>query len=263
MSFPATETIARRVIIFTGNYGSGKTEVSVNFTLQLAAAEGAATQGAGVAAEGARAETAPVSIVDMDIVNPYFRCREAIAPLEAAGIEVIAPRGEHFASELPIILPEVRGAIRRDGGRVVLDVGGDDVGARVLAGFSEDLRSRAEMLIVLNARRPFTDTVEGALRIIREIETTSRIPVTGLVANTHLMEYTTPELVEQGVEFALTVGEALSVPLRFVAVMNDVADRLPAEDLGAPVLHMERMMLPPWISPLRQGRDRFRQIGLD
>lgn len=258
MSPPATDTIAPRVIIFTGNYGSGKTEVSVNFTLQLAAAQGAGA----VSAEG-RVETAPVSIVDMDIVNPYFRCREAIQPLESAGIEVIAPRGEHFASELPIILPEVRGAIRRSGGRVVLDVGGDDVGARVLSGFAEDLRGQAEMLIVLNARRPFTDTVEGALRIIREIETTSRIPVTGLVANTHLMEHTTPELIRQGVEFALTVAEVLSVPLRFAAVMNEVADRLSGEDLGAPVLRMERMMLPPWISPLRQGRDRFRQIGLD
>jgi hypothetical protein len=119
------------------------------------------------------------------------------------------------------------------------------------------------MLIVLNGRRPFTDTVEGALRIIREIENTSRIPVTGLVANTHLMEHTTPELVQEGVDLAHQVGQALSVPLRFVAVMREVAAKLPPEGLGAPVLTMERTMLPPWISPLRQGRDRFRQIGLD
>jgi len=238
-------TIDRRVIIFTGNYGSGKTEVSVKFALQLAAAD------------------PPVSIVDLDIVNPYFRCREAIQPLEQAGLEVIVPRGETFASELPIILPEVRGSILRSGGRVVLDVGGDDVGARVLSGFAADLRERAELLLVLNARRPFTDTVDGAVRIVREIESASRLRVTGLVSNTHLMENTTPELVHEGLDLAAQVGASLEIPLRFVALMDEVADAMATEPLPAPVLRMQRRMLPPWISPLRQGRDRFRQIGLE
>ncbi len=250
MTAAALESIDKRVIIFTGNYGSGKTEVSVNYTLALA--------------EGDE----PVSIVDLDIVNPYFRCREAIAPLEQAGVEVITPRGETFASELPIILPEVRGAIRRGEGNVVLDVGGDDVGARVLSGFAADLAERAELLLVLNARRPFTDTVEGALGIIREIEAASRLSVTGLVSNTHLMENTTAQTVQEGLALARDVGAALDVPLRFVAVMQEVADQLTEQglseaDLPAPVLQMQRRMLPPWINPLRQGRDRFRQIGLD
>ncbi|MDY0003687.1 MAG: cobalamin biosynthesis protein CbiA [Polyangia bacterium] len=253
----ALDSVSRRVILFTGNYGSGKTEVSVNFTLGLAAR--------------ARAAGEKISIVDLDIVNPYFRCREAIAPLEAAGVEVIVPRGEHFASELPIILPEVRGSILRDGGRVVLDVGGDNVGARVLAGFARDLPAeRAEMLIVLNARRPFTDTVAGALGIVREIQESSRMHVTGLVSNTHLMEGTTPAILREGVVLAEAVGAELGVPLRFVAAMAEVAEALQAEvdrgegePLPAPILVMERRMLPPWISPLRQGRDRFRQIGLD
>lgn len=245
MTNSALATIERRVIIFTGNYGSGKTEVSVNFSLQLAEAD------------------PPVSIVDLDIVNPYFRCREAIQPLEEAGLEVIVPRGEHFASELPIILPEVRGSILRDGGRVVLDVGGDDVGARVLSGFAADLVDRADLVLVLNARRPFTDTVDGAVRIVREIESASRLRVTGLVSNTHLMENTTPELVQEGLDLAEKVGEALEIPLRFVALMEEVADAMANSSLPAPVLRMQRRMLPPWISPLRQGRDRFRQIGLD
>jgi hypothetical protein len=250
MTVTALESTDKRVIIFTGNYGSGKTEVSVNFTLALAGGD------------------QPVSIVDLDIVNPYFRCREAVEPLEQAGVEVITPRGETFASELPIILPEVRGAIRRGAGKVILDVGGDDVGARVLSGFAADLAERAELLLVLNARRPFTDTVEGAVRIVREIEAASRLQVTGLVSNTHLMENTSAEIVQEGLDLARAVSEALHVPLRFVAVMREVADDLAgqgwsADDPAAPLLTMQRRMLPPWISPLRQGRDRFRQIGLD
>lgn len=242
----ALDTVSKRVIIFTGNYGSGKTEVSVNFTLALAKVE------------------SQLSIVDLDIVNPYFRCREAIAPLEEAGVEVIVPRGEHFASELPIILPEVKGSITREQGRVVLDVGGDNVGARVLSSFGGLLLpARAELLMVCNARRPFTDTREGAVRIIREIEAASRLRVSGLVSNTHLMEETSVDMILEGVALAEEVGAELDVPLRFVAAMQSLVEPLAAAGLTVPVLPMVRRMLPPWISPLRQGRDRFRQIGLE
>lgn len=239
----------KRVIIFTGNYGSGKTEVSVNFTLGLATRE------------------PELAIVDLDVVNPYFRCREAIGPMEEAGVEVIVPRGETFASELPIILPEVKGAMTRDTGRLVLDVGGDDVGARVLSSFGPALRGdRADLIMVLNARRPFTDTVDGALRIIREIETASRLKVTGLVCNTHLMDETRVEMIHEGVALAEAVGAEIGATVRFVAAMEGVDEAYVDAMEGAPpypVMPMVRRMVPPWISPLRQGRDRFRQVGLD
>ncbi len=250
-SLPDTvfDSVPKRVIIFTGNYGSGKTEVAVNFTLGLAARE------------------SDLAIVDLDVVNPYFRCREAIEPMEAAGVEVIVPRGETFASELPIILPEVKGAMTRDTGRLVLDVGGDDVGARVLSSFGPALRGdQAELLMVLNARRPFTDTVDGALRIIREIENASRLKVTGLIGNTHLMEETRVEMIQEGVDLAEAVSAEIGATVRFVTAMEDVAEEYIKAVGGSPpypVLPMVRRMLPPWISPLRQGRDRFRQIGLD
>ncbi len=243
------DSIKRRVIIFTGAYGSGKTEVSVNFTMGLAGRE------------------PELAMVDLDIVNPYFRCREAVEPMEAAGIQVIVPRGETFASELPIILPEVKGAMTRTTGRLVLDVGGDDVGARVLASFGPALRGdQVDLLLVLNGRRPFTDTVAGALRIIREIEGASRLRVTGLVSNTHLMDETTVEMVREGVELAEAVGAEIGAGVRFVAAMDEVArayQEAPGGGPPLPVMPMVRRMLPPWISPLRQGRDRFRQVGLD
>jgi hypothetical protein len=168
-------------------------------------------------------------------------------------VEVIAPRGDNFASELPIILPEVRGVITRPGGRVILDVGGDDVGARVLSAFASVLPAdQADLLMVLNARRPFTDSVAGALKIMREIETASRLKVTGLVANTHLMDETTPETVREGIRAARELGAATGLPVRFCVMQRSVADAFGgAEDTAEhlPILTIERHIVAPFATP--------------
>ena len=135
----------RELFLFTGNYGSGKTEVSVNVATTLA-----------------RAGVKPLTIAELDLVNPYFRCREARDPMEALGIRVVAPGGNMHNADLPILLPEVLGAIRNRDGVTLLDVGGDNVGATVLASLKPMLMNRPHhMLFVLNQNRPFTDTIDG------------------------------------------------------------------------------------------------------
>ncbi|MHC4958930.1 MAG: P-loop NTPase family protein, partial [Planctomycetota bacterium] len=158
-------------LMIVGNYGSGKTEVAVHIAAQAAA----------------RGE--PVSIVDLDLVNPYFRCREARAWMEQRGVDVVVPPPRLEWADLPILLPEVPALLHPAPGRhVVFDVGGDDVGARVLASLHCALGSSPyELWQVINARRPFTDTVGGCLKMLDSIESASRLKVTGLVANTHLM----------------------------------------------------------------------------
>ena len=221
-----------RVVIVTGNYGSGKTEVSVNWALALAAAA---------------TPEAPVSIIDLDIANPYFRCREAADLMRAHGVDVVVPPGEQIHADLPIILPQIKGLIQQSRGLVLLDVGGDDVGARVLASFAGSFGDH-EMLQVVNAFRPFTDTVEGCLRIMDEIQASSRLAVTGLISNAHLMEETDVATVLHGADLARQVAEARGLVLRFVtapaAVADEVKEHLPA---SVPVLAIERHMLPPWI----------------
>ena len=144
----------KKILIVTGNYGSGKTEISVNLAL------------------GLKATGQPVTIIDLDLVNPYFRAREAIDVLEKNDVNVIVPSGEHYYADLPILVPQVRAKIIQPDGYVVLDVGGDDVGARVLASFSDVLTTEIyEMFFVVNISRPFTENVEGINRILREIET--------------------------------------------------------------------------------------------
>lgn len=221
--------IAKRLFAFVGNYGSGKTEVAVNFTLALAQV------------------TKPVAIVDMDVVNPYFRCREAQVELEKQGIETIFPKGEYFWADLPIILPEVKGVLERANGHVVLDVGGEDMGVRVLASFDETLKGKdADYYFVLNLSRPFTDNVKGCLDTFKMIEDAGKMKLTGIVLNTHLINDTTPDIIYSGYEKAREVSDQSRLPIKFVAVEQGVLDQLDISKINSPILPLVRIMRPPW-----------------
>ncbi len=226
------------VVVISGNYGSGKTEVSVNWALWL------------------RRSGVEVTIADLDIVNPYFRCREATELMSSVGIDVLAPGGEMHHAELPIIMPEIRGAIEQPRGVTILDVGGDEDGARVLSSLVDSFENY-EMLQVVNQRRPFTDTVDGCRKIQREIETSSRLEVTGLISNSHLMDETDETVIHDGAEFAHAVGRAGNQSLRFVTIERKLVDRVDIEALGSSVLVLDRLMLPPWRRREKLGSDNF------
>ena len=229
-----------RIVLIVGNFGSGKTEVAVNLAIQLSGRQN-------------------VSIADLDIVNPYFRCREARDEMEGYGIRVINPEGDYRAADLPIILPEVRGALLNEGRTLIFDVGGDDAGARVLSSLADVFADRRyTMLQVLNARRPFTENVEGCLKIRSEIESASRLRVTGLVSNTHLMEETDAPTVVEGLRLAREVGQAAGLPIAFVTADEKLRGGFDAKQAGCPVLWIQRRMLPPW--KLRSMTDRAERV---
>ena len=188
---------ALHVVALVGDYGSGKTEVAVNLSLWL---------------KQHHNERA-IAIADLDLVNPYFRSREAAAPLEQAGVEVVMPRGGQQYADLPILLPRIKGLIRDDSTLAVLDVGGDEAGSRVLAGLAGSFApERHQLWFVVNTNRPFNDTPGGCLRTIGRIEAATGLRVTGLVGNTHLMDETSPEMVREGVRVAEAVAAELDVP---------------------------------------------------
>jgi len=241
-----------RVVLIVGNYGSGKTEVSVNLAIQLS-------------------QHHHVAIADLDIVNPYFRCREARGEMEKQGIEVINPTGDYHAADLPIILPEIRGRLRSGSGFLIFDVGGDDVGARILSSLTDLFSGQPYvMLQVVNAKRPFTDSVEGCLKIKSEIEAAARLSVTGLVSNTHLMEETDSAVIAEGLELTDEVGRTASLPVAFVTADRALQDELRGRREqpigegegdrlnGRPILWLERRMLPPW--KLRSMTDRAERV---
>lgn len=233
-----------RVIAIVGNYGSGKTEVSVNLSLQLAR-------------RGAR-----LQIADLDIVNPYFRCREAAELMQANGIRVVVPPGAQIFADLPIIVPEIRGMLHPPAGTIsVFDVGGDDVGARALSSFRTSIaEGEYELWQVINAKRPFTDTVAGCLAMRRAIEDASRFSVTGLLVNSHLIDHTTPATVLEGWQLAQDVAAASGLPIRLVAIMNDLADAPELADITAPILRLTRLMNPPWSVPRPKALSRLQGV---
>jgi hypothetical protein len=220
---------SKKHTILVGNFGSGKTEVAVNYARWIR-----------------KESNGPLHLVDLDIVNPYFRSREALHLLEAEGISVIAPKGEKFYADLPIIVPEVRGTLQ-SGDRVILDVGGDDLGATVLASLRDTIvEGSYDLWIVLNARRPFTDTAEGSVRMIGQIEAASKLTVTGLIANTHLLAETTADIVEDGFRIAQETARRRSLEIRFVAVQEKIVQSVLAKSLGVPVLPLHLTMRRPW-----------------
>jgi len=227
-----------RLVLIVGGYGSGKTEVSVNLAIRAAKA-------------GRR-----VRIADLDLVNPYFRCREARRLMEAHGIDVVVPPGAQAWADLPIVLPEVLGMLSPPAGTLSLfDVGGDDVGARVLGSLRHGaVATGYELWQVINPQRPFTRDAEGCLAMRDAIEGSSRMRVTGLVVNAHLMEETTPGVVLHGVDVARETARRAGLPIRFVAVMEALADAPGIRELHEPLLVMKRHMLPPWLLPAGEER---------
>lgn len=223
-------TLEGNPVIIVGNYGSGKTEVAVNLARHLAE-------------NGQKG----IKLVDLDIVNPYFRSREAKESLKPYGIEVISPEEDEHYAELPIISPKIKAEIEMGKSTVILDVGGDDVGARVLSSLNDVIREKKyELLIVLNINRPFTEDIKGCLKMMDEIEASSKLKITGVISNTHFIEETTPETVSVGYKVVLEVGKKKNIPVKFIAVSSSIVEKLDAKGFSCPILPIDRMMLKPW-----------------
>ena len=170
----------KRVSLFCGHYGSGKTNIAVNYALYL------------------RSLGNEVAIADIDIVNPYFRSKDSEAELRAAGVDVIALPFANSNLDLPALPPEVYSLVRSHKRMAVFDVGGDDRGAYALGRYVPDILAENDydMFFVVNFCRPLTRTPEEAMEVLHEIEEACRIPFTGIINNSNLGTETTAELVD-------------------------------------------------------------------
>jgi hypothetical protein len=221
--------LERRISILVGHFGSGKTEIALNLALRLAA------------------QRDDVVLVDLDVVKPYFRSRSAREFMAGRGVRVVAPDGELAHADLPIVLPEVRRVIADPACRVLVDAGGDPVGARVLGSLADVVPAdQAELLAVLNFRRPSTGSAAEAVAMVRAIEAASRLEVAGLISNTHLLGETTVEVVLRGLALAREAGERLGVPVVAVGADAATAAALEGEDLDCPIVTLARLIAPPF-----------------
>lgn len=218
----------KRVRIIIGHYGSGKTEFAVNYAF-------------GLAAQGKK-----TSIVDLDIVNPYFRSREIEPQFVEKGIRVISSSIKGLSGDLPALSPEIYSVLQDTSYEVVFDVGGDMVGARALGRYHEYFdREPYDMLFVLNANRHQTNTVDGAVSYLRSIEDSSKQKVTALVNNTHLCGNTTVEEIMKGQKLCEDVSTVLGLPIKYVVVEKKFVDMLP-KGLQGEVLPIDIYMTKPW-----------------
>ena len=217
----------KRMQIITGHYGSGKTEYAVNLARTMA-------------------DTMEnVVLADLDIVNPYFRSYEQTKMLEDAGVKVIVTSCGGVA-DIPALNPAVMSVFQDSKWNGVLDIGGDPIGARVLARFAHQIHEgEYDLLFVLNANRPETKDVECALNYMRGIEAECLLKVTGIVNNTHLCAETTVEEIFKGAALAQALSEKTGLPIVHHAVQKKFAEEAKAK-LSEPVLPMNIYMRKPW-----------------
>ena len=202
----------KRVTLFAGHYGSGKTNIAVNYALKM------------------NADGKKVVIADLDIVNPYFRTKDSAKELEKAGIRLISSEYANTNVDLPA-LPQDMYSITDDRSEfAVLDIGGDDRGAYALGRYAEAIveENDYEMLFVVNCFRPLTRTVEDTLQVLREIETACSMKFTAIVNNSNLGEETTAEDVLNSVSYATEISKVTGLPIKMTAVKDDIFKEMPA-----------------------------------
>ena len=223
----ASAVCSHRVSIITGHYGTGKTEFAVNLALAMAG------------------EGTSVILADLDIVNPYFRSRERRSLLEEAGVRLISSSQACSDADVPALPAELLTILEDRSLRGVLDIGGDPVGARVLARFQPKIvQEDYQLIYVLNANRPEVRDREKAISYLRGIEATTGLACTGIVNNTHLCGETTEDEIRKGAALAAEVSKEPGIPVLCHVAEERLAPAL--SDLSETVFPITIKMKKPW-----------------
>lgn len=205
----------KKVYVLIGNYGSGKTELALNFAFRAAE-------------EGKRTE-----LLDLDMVNTYFRLAEHGKLTEMKEIRLVSPNFACSGIETLSLPAEVASAFDMDWDTVVFDVGGDAVGSTALGRYHQDFMDlepgALEVLNVINIRRPLSGTVEKIIRIQEEMQAHARLPISGMINNTNLAEATGPEELRDGYEIIREVSERTGVPVLYTSGKKQLLDRFLSE----------------------------------
>lgn len=218
-----------RIIIFCGNYGSGKTEIALNTALRL------------------QSEGKKVTLVDLDIVNPYFRSSEQRERLEAAEVQVLAPTFAGTTVDIPALPPEIQSVFADRSRTVIFDVGGDDTGATALGRYYPYLQKEDKVLyMVVNVRRPFSATAAQLWTLQQAIEFKSRQKVNFYINNSNLARQSTVADLLEGQSILEKLTALSGVPEKYIAGTPEILALLPRE--YAPMLYpIELYMRPDWL----------------
>ena len=213
----------KRLTLFAGHYGSGKTNIAVNYALRLAA------------------EGKQVCIADLDIVNPYFRTKDSARELEAAGVHLISPQFANINVDLPALPAEAYRLVTDKSTYGIMDIGGDDRGAYALGRYVPAMQeeNHYRMVFVANCYRPLTRTPEDALEVMREIEAACGLAFTDIINNSNLGTETTPQIVLDSQDYMEKLSALSGLPIFATTAESRVAAQLEGQIPNILPLHLQ------------------------
>ncbi|MBQ2675824.1 MAG: zeta toxin family protein [Clostridia bacterium] len=215
----------KKIIVVCGHYGCGKTNLAINIALDLKKQNN-------------------VLLIDMDVVNPYFRSSEYKQLLEQKGIDVIVPQFANSTLDVPSLSASIASAFSYDG-YVVFDVGGDDVGAAAMGRYYAQLNAADhEIIYVVNQHRNLTESPEQAVEILREIEYRARFKADCIVNNSHMSYSTKADDVLSSNDYAKEICDITGLPLKFTAVKSDIANEV--SDKISDIYPVDIIVKPVW-----------------
>lgn len=220
----------KRIRIIIGHYGSGKSEFAMNYVTKLR-----------------KKMKGKIALSDLDVVNVYFRTREKKELLKSLDIVPIYSSIDAPTLDLPAISAEIATPINDKSYNYVIDVGGDNVGARVIGRFNHLIEDDDyDMFCIVNGNREQTQTANQVLEHIRAIEKSSGLKVTGLVNNTHLIRSTTVDDILKGQELVREVSKLTNIPIKYVTCLENIVDELP-KDLEGEIFPIKIYMREEWM----------------
>lgn len=205
--------LRKRITVFTGHFGSGKTELAINAAIRTK-------------------QTHPhVALADLDVINPYFRSRDVSTMLKEKEIKLIAPPDRLAKADLPIVSGDIYRYLHDDHYHLIIDAGGDKDGATALGQyFNEWKEMDIDLLFVLNANRPYVSHKEGIISTIKQIESVSRLKVSGIINNSNTGSHTELTDIKTGNRLSELVSSELNIPYLYNTVseksfLNEVEDQ--------------------------------------
>ena len=225
-----------RINIFCGNYGSGKTEISLNTALRCAAQR-------------------PTTLVDLDIVNPYFRSSEQTEMLSRHGVSVLCPTFANTSVDIPSLPASIQSIFADKSRTVIIDVGGDDTGSTALGRYHGFL-SREDVCacLVVNARRPFSKGADELMVMLEDIQSKARIKMDCIINNTNMACLTTVSDIMYGAEVTEELSARCGIPVKCVCGTKALLEQLP-DSYKVPRFPIEIYMRPDWLDETSISED--------
>ncbi len=220
-----------RYIVLTGNYGSGKTELALNLALQFS-------------------QQSQTTLVDLDIVNPYFRSGEKAEEMRQAGIRMLMPTYAMTTVDIPALPAEIQSVFEVPSDKVIFDVGGDDTGAAALGRYFPSFAARREetkMIFVINCMRPLTREPDEIIDLAERIQNRGRLKIDMLINNTNRADMTEPRMIENGERVTLACAERLGMSEVITAGKEEILKKC---RLQTPTMKIKRYMAPEWMEQI-------------